>query len=50
MKRTLAAKHSEEVIDTTELDHPKWMKRGNLILHTGSVRQMIKAEKQQTAQ
>ena len=45
MRRTLAMEHSEEVIDATELEHPKWMKRGNLILHTRSVRQMIQAEK-----
>ena len=41
MRRTLAMEHSEEVIDATELEHPKWMKRGNLILHTRTVRQMI---------
>ena len=40
MRRTLAMEHSE-VIDATELVHPKWMKRGNLILHARSVRQMI---------
>ena len=45
MRRALAMEHSEVVSDATELEHPKWMKRGNLVLHTRSVRQMIHAGK-----
>ena len=45
MRRTLAMEFKEEVGNATNFEHPKWMKRGNILLHSRSVRGVLEAAK-----